>query len=71
MAYKVTRLFYDMQDSAHLYNVGDSFPRKGLAVSEKRIAELAGNKNRLHQALIVEVKEEAPKKTTTRRKKGE
>lgn len=65
MGYKVTRFFYDLQDSDHLYNVGDSYPRKGLAVSDKRIEELMSGKNRLRVPVIAE----EPKKA--RRKKGE
>ena len=61
----MTRFFYDLQDSDHLYNVGDSYPRKGLAVSDKRIAELMSGKNRLRVPVIAE----EPKKI--RRKKGE
>lgn len=62
MAYKVIRFFYDMQDAEHLYKVGDSYPREGVAVSDKRVAELLSNKNRLRQPVIAEVK--------TKRKKG-
>lgn len=65
MIYKVTRFFYDLQDGDHLYNVGDSYPREGLAVSNKRIAELMSGKNRLRVPVIAE----EPKKT--RRKKEE
>lgn len=66
MGYKVTRFFYDLQDNDHLYNVGDSYPRKGMAASDKRIAELMSGKNRLKAPVIIA---EEPKKT--RRKKGE
>lgn len=54
MGYRVIRFFYDLTDSAHPYNVGDSFPREGLAVSDKRIAELTTDKNRL-KAPVIEV----------------
>lgn len=67
MAYKVTRFFYDLQDNDHLYNVGDSYPRKGVVVSDKRIAELSGGKNRLKAPVIVAVEEQKK----TRRRKGE
>lgn len=56
MAYRVIRFFYDLTDSAHEYHVGDSFPRKGMAVSDARIKELASNKNKLKVPLIEEVK---------------
>ena len=62
MAYKVIRFFYDLQDSDHLYNVGDSFPREGKVVSDKRIGELLGCKNRLKTPVIEEVKEEGKRK---------
>lgn len=63
MAYRVIRFFYDLTDSAHEYNVGDSFPRKGLAVSDARIKELLSGKNRLKTPVIEEVKtEKKPRK---------
>lgn len=62
MAYRVTKFFYDLTDSAHEYNVGDSFPRKGLAVSDARIKELLSGKNRLRVPLIEEVKVAKKKK---------
>lgn len=65
MAYKVVRFFYDLQDADYQYNVGDSFPRKGKTVSDKRIEFLASNKNRLGTPVIV--KTEEPK----RKRKGE
>lgn len=64
MAYRVIRFFYDLTDSEHLYNVGDSFPRKGLAVSNARIKELLSGKNRLKTPVIEEVK-------VAKKKKGE
>lgn len=65
MAFKVIRFFYDLNDSAHEYNVGDSYPRKGIAVTDARIKELSSDKNRLGVPLIKAVQE--AKKTT---KKG-
>ena len=66
--YKVIKHFSDLQDNCHAYNVGDTFPRKGLTVSEKRIAELSGKDNRQGAPLIEEIKE-APKKTTKKASK--
>lgn len=60
--YRVVRTFYDLQDSAYPYKVGDSYPRTGLAVSDARIKELASDENRLGVPLIEAVK-------TTKRKK--
>lgn len=60
MAYKVIKLFTDLHDNDYLYNVGDTFPRKGITVTEERLAELAGSNNKQHTPLIVKV--EAKKK---------
>lgn len=53
--YKVTKLFADLQDNNHVYNVGDEYPRKGLKVTDERIAELAGSNNKQGTPLIVSV----------------
>lgn len=55
MAYKVIKLFTDLHDNDYLYNVGDTFPRKGISVTEERIAELAGSNNKQHIPLIEKV----------------
>ena len=52
MSYKVIHRFTDLQDFNHLYNVGDVFPRIGMNVSQSRIDELAGSKNKLRTPLI-------------------
>ena len=52
MSYKVIHRFTDLQDFNHLYNVGDSFPRVGMKVSQSRIDELASSKNKLKTPLI-------------------
>lgn len=57
--YKVIKHFCDLQDKNHSYNEGDIFPREGLEVSEERLAELAGNKNRQGRPLIEFVEEPA------------
>ena len=59
--YKVIKFFTDLQDGNFAYEVGDTFPRKGLEVTEDRLAELSGSDNRQGQPLIEKV-EEAPKK---------
>ncbi len=66
--YKVIEHFTDLQDNNHPYNVGDTFPRSGLSVSDGRIAELAGNYNKRGIPLIELVKEE-PKKPVKKAKK--
>lgn len=55
--YKVISYFTDLQDSNHPYKVGDEFPRLGLKVSDKRLEELASNKNRQGKPLIKKVEE--------------
>ena len=55
--YKVIKLFADLQDNNHEYNVGDIYPRKGLEVKEARIAELSGKDNKQGCPLIVKVEE--------------
>ena len=61
--YKVIKPFYDLQDREHLYKVGDAFPREGISISETRLAELAGDKNRQGTPLIKAVKKKAAKKS--------
>lgn len=58
--YQVIKEFYDLQDATdtksgviyHHYQVGDTYPRKGLNPSEGRVAELAGPDNAQGQPLI-------------------
>jgi hypothetical protein len=57
---RVIKRFYDLQDGGFCYKEGDTFPRKGLKVSDARLAELSGNRNKRGTPLI-EIKE-APKK---------
>jgi transcription initiation factor IIE alpha subunit len=58
--YKVIKLFADLQDGEHVYNVGDEYPRKGVTVTDERIAELAGSNNKQGCPLIELIKEEKP-----------
>ena len=58
--YKVINFFTDLHDKNHAYNVGDTFPRKGIEVTEKRINELLGSDNKQGKPLIKVV--EKPKK---------
>lgn len=60
--------FADIQDDYRMYRVGEEFPRPGLIVSEKRLAELSGTSNRAGYPLIKADGEE-PKKTTRKRVK--
>ena len=38
--YKVIHYFTDLQDFNHPYDVGDTFPRQGVSVTEERLKEL-------------------------------
>ena len=62
--YKVIKHFIDLQDNNYKYDVGDTYPRKGLNVLQSRINELKNNKNRQGVPLIEEIPEveEKPKK---------
>lgn len=66
MSYKVIHHFTDAQDNFFPYGVGDTYPRQGLKVSEKRIAELSTVNNKRNMKLI-EVVEEV--KQTNKKKK--
>lgn len=50
--YEVIHFFTDLQDFNHPYNVGDTFPRNGLKVSNERLNELSSSKNRQGKPLI-------------------
>lgn len=65
MMYKVIKFFTDLHDNDHPYNVGNIFPRSGVTVTEKRLAELAGSNNKQGQPLIELV--EAPKAATPKK----
>ena len=43
--YKVIKAFTDLHDEDYPYSVGDSFPRVGINVTEKRLKELSGCEN--------------------------
>lgn len=63
--YKVIKFFTDLQDNKHPYNVGDTFPREGVEVTEDRIRELATTENRRNEPLIEEIVEDAAEETET------
>jgi hypothetical protein len=66
--YKVIRYFRDAQDDRHAYNVGDTFPREGMIVTQERINDLMNGNNFQQVPLIAyvpdkeAVKAEKPKK---------
>ena len=62
--FKVVKKFYDLKDKNHCYYVGDIFPHNGKKVSEKRVAELSSNKNKMGVPLIEEIPEKPSKKAT-------
>lgn len=68
MSYKVIHYFQDLQDFNHKYQVGDTFPRLGLKVTDDRLKELASSNNKQGKPLIekveilVEESEEKPKR---------
>lgn len=55
--YKVILYFEDLQDKNHPYNVGDTYPRKGIKPTAERIEELATDKNIRKTPLIKAVEE--------------
>lgn len=57
--YKVIKYFTDLHDKDHPYNVGDTFPREGIKVTEGRLKELAGSDNKQGTPLIELVKDKA------------
>lgn len=71
--FRVIKHFTDMQDGNFAYEIGDTFPRKGLSVLPSRIKELSSDKNRQGCPLIKEIPdvEEAPEKKTKSTKKAD
>lgn len=53
--YEVIKKFTDLQDSNHVYNIGDTYPHEGYTPSEERITELSTDKNRQKTPLIAEI----------------
>lgn len=58
--YKVILYFEDLQDKNHPYNVGDTYPRKGIKPTAERIEELATDKN-IRKTPLIKAVEEEPK----------
>ena len=69
--YKVIKFFTDLHDGDYPYNVGDTFPRAGVAVTDGRLAELAGSDNKQGAPLIqlVDEPKKAPAKAPAKRGK--
>ena len=57
--YKVIKRFADLQDNNYIYDPADAscntYPRKGLKVSDERIAELSGKDNKQGAPLIEKI----------------
>lgn len=71
MRYVVLKEFVDLVDGKYRYAVGDTYPRDGVPIDERRVAELSGSSNKMKTPLIKEVKEETtPKKTSRKSRKG-
>lgn len=58
--YRVLKMFTDLKDNGYAYKAGDEFPRQGLEVSARRLAELSSDKNRRGVPLIEKVEEKKP-----------
>ena len=58
MKYVTIKRFTDLQDGNHPYNVGDTFPREGLTVTDSRLQELSTTSNRRGIPLIEAVDED-------------
>ena len=65
--FRVIKHFVDLQDNNYKYDVGDTYPRKGLNVLQSRINELASHKNKQKTPLIEEIPEKAEE---TKKKKS-
>ena len=66
--FRVLSDFADIQDSNHVYRVGDEYPREGYSPSDERVEELSTNVNRLHIPLIGKIEtEEKPKRKRARK----
>lgn len=55
MTYKALVEFADLEDNNRVYKKGESYPRKGLTVSEERLDLLSSKKNAQKKALIEDV----------------
>ena len=68
--YKAIVYFEDIQDNRYKYHVGDTFPREGVTVSDKRLDELSTNKNRRGMPLIMFVGDETKVEEKPKRKRA-
>lgn len=68
--FRVLVYFTDLLDNDYPYKVGDTYPRKGLKPTKKRIEELSSDNNLRKVKLIekVEEQEDEPKPKSRRSK---
>ena len=72
--YIAIEAFADRADNLHTYQPGDTYPRAGIVVEQRRLLELAGSGNCIGKPVIADVDapcescviEEAPIKEQTR-----
>ena len=69
--YRVIKHFVDLQDNNYKYDVGDTYPRKGLNVLQSRINELASHKNKQKTPLIEEIPEKVEESKKEKKKSVE
>ena len=69
--YRVIKAFVDLQDNNYKYDVGDTYPRKGLNVLQSRINELASDKNLQKTPLIEEIPEKVEEAKKEKKKSVE
>lgn len=54
----ITR-FADLEDGKHLYEAGDTFPRRGKTVTKERLHALSSEDNKMRKAVIKEIADDA------------
>ena len=59
--YKVIYKFADLEDDSYVYEVGDTYPRKGLNPTDERIGELSGFENKIGKPLIEKIEDKKKK----------
>lgn len=69
--FKVIKYFTDLEDNRYPYHVGDTFPHKGMEVSEERLAELSSDRNKRGIPLIKKVETEEAETETVEDPKAE
>lgn len=58
MSYIVKKPFFDKEEKIYYSKIGEPFPKENIKVDEKRLKELASNKNDCKEPLIQEVEED-------------